>query len=188
MSETGIGARVKRKEDQRFITGRGQFTDDINLKSQAHGYFVRSPHAHAAIRSIDKTQALAAPGVIAVLTGDQVAEDKIGGLICGWMIHSKDGSGMKAGPHPILAQHKVRYVGDHVAIVIAETRDQAKAAAALVDVSYDVLPHNVDAAKAMTAGAEVHDVAPDNRVFNWSLGDQAATDAAFAQAAHVTKL
>ena len=95
---------------------------------------MRSPHAHATIKSIDTAKAKKMPGVVGVFTGDDVAADKIGGLICGWMIHSKDGSPMKAGPHPILAQGKVRYVGDHVAVVIAETKDQAKAAAAAVEV------------------------------------------------------
>jgi len=188
MSETGIGARVKRKEDHRFITGKGRYTDDINLKDQAYAYFVRSPHAHASIKSINTAKAAKAPGVLGVFKGEDVAEDKIGGLICGWMIHSKDGSPMKAGPHPILALGKVRYVGDHVAIVVAETKEQAKAAAALVDVHYDVLPHNVDAAKAKSAKAQVHEVASNNLVFNWSLGDEAATEEAFKKAAHVTKL
>jgi carbon-monoxide dehydrogenase large subunit len=188
MSETGIGARVKRKEDQRFLTGKGQYTDDINLKGQTYAYFVRSPHAHATIKSINTAKAKKMPGVVGVFTGDDVAADKIGGLICGWMIHSKDGSPMKAGPHPILAQGKVRYVGDHVAVVVAETKEQAKAAAAAVAVSYAVLPHVVDAGKAMKSKAQVHDVAPDNRVFNWSLGDEAATDAAFKSAAHITKI
>jgi carbon-monoxide dehydrogenase large subunit len=188
MSETGVGARVKRKEDHRFITGKGRYTDDINLKGQVYGYFVRSPHAHAEITSINTSKAAKAPGVLGVFTGEDVAQDKIGGLICGWMIHSKDGSGMKAGPHPILAVGKVRYVGDHVAIVVAETKEQAKAAAALVEVSYKELPHNVDAAKAKSAKGQVHEVAPNNLVFNWSLGDEGAVDAAFKGAAHVTKL
>ncbi len=107
MATDGIGARVLRKEDRRFITGRGRYTDDINRPGQAYAVFVRSPHAHARINGIDKSHALAAPGVLAVLTGDDVAADKIGGLICGWMVKSKDGSDMKAGPHPILAQGKV---------------------------------------------------------------------------------
>jgi aerobic carbon-monoxide dehydrogenase large subunit len=188
MTGTGIGASVKRKEDQRFITGKGQYTDDINLKDQTYAYFVRSPHAHATIKSINTKKAAGMPGVVGVFTAEHVKEDKIGGLICGWMIHSKDGSPMKAGPHPILADGKVRYVGDHVAVVIAETREQAKAAAAAVQVSYGVLPHNVDAAKAMTAKAQVHDVAADNRVYNWSIGDESNTAAAFKNAAHVTTL
>src|SRR3990170_7128542 len=188
MSDTGIGARVKRKEDKRFLTGKGQYTDDINLKDQTYSYFVRSPHAHATIKSINTAKAKKMPGVVDVFTAKEVEEDKIGGLICGWMIHSKDGSGMKAGPHPILASGKVRFVGDQVAVVIAETREQAKAAAEAVVVSYGVLPHNVDAAEAMKTKVQVHDVAADNRVFNWSIGDEAATDAAFKSAAHVTKL
>ena len=190
MSETGtgIGARVKRKEDQRFITGKGNYTDDINLPKQTHAYFVRSPHAHATIKSINTAKAKKMPGVVGIFTGDDIANDKLGGLICGWMIHSKDGSPMKAGPHPVLAMGKVRYVGDHVALVVAETKEQAKAAAAAVNVTYAVLPHNVDAALAMKTKAQVHDVAADNRVFNWSIGDEAATDAAFKAAAHVTKL
>jgi aerobic carbon-monoxide dehydrogenase large subunit len=188
MAGTGIGASVKRKEDLRFITGKGQYTDDINLKDQTYAYFVRSPHAHATIKSINTAKAKKMPGVVGVFVGDDVAADKIGGLICGWTIHSKDGSPMKAGGHPILAMGKVRYVGDHVAVVVAETKEQAKAAAAAVVVSYGVLPHNVDAAKAMTSKAQVHDVASDNRVFNWSLGDEAATKAAFKSATHITKL
>ncbi len=188
MTGTGVGASVKRKEDQRFLTGKGQYTDDINLKDQTYAYFVRSPHAHATIKSINTKKAAAMPGVIGVFTGEHVKEDKIGGLICGWMIHSKDGSPMKAGPHPILADGKVRYVGDHVAVVVAETKEQAKAAAAAVQVNYGVLPHNVDAAKAMSTKAQVHDVAADNRVYNWSIGDEAATAAAFKNAAHVTTL
>ncbi len=179
MSETGIGARVRRKEDHRFITGKGNYTDDINLPKQTWGYFVRSPHAHASIKSINTAKAKKMPGVVGIFTGDDIANDKLGGLICGWMIHSKDGSPMKAGPHPVLAQGKVRYVGDHVALVVAETKEQAKSAAQAVDVKYAVLPHNVEAAKAMKTKAQVHDVAADNRVFNWSIGDEAATDAAF---------
>jgi carbon-monoxide dehydrogenase large subunit len=188
MSETGIGARVKRKEDQRFITGKGRYTDDINLPGQTYACFVRSPYAHATIKSISTAKARKLPGVVGIFTGADVAEDKIGGLICGWMIHSKDGSPMKAGPHPILAQGKVRYVGDHVAVVIAETKEQAKAAAAAVTVSYGVLPHVVDAGEAMTSRAQIHDVAPDNRIYNWSIGDAAAADAALRNAAHITKL
>jgi aerobic carbon-monoxide dehydrogenase large subunit len=188
MTATGIGASVKRKEDKRFITGQGRYTDDINLKNQSYAYFVRSPHAHATIKSINTKKAAGMPGVLGVFTSADVAEDKIGGLICGWMIHSKDGSPMKAGPHPILAAGKVRYVGDHVAVVVAETKAQAKAAAGAVDVKYAVLPHVVDAAKAMSSKAQVHDVSANNNVYNWSLGDEGNTAAAFKNAAHVTKL
>ena len=180
MSNTGIGAPVRRKEDFRFLTGKGRYTDDINRPGQAHAWFLRSPHAHATIRGIDTGAAKAAPGVVDVFTGADL--DGVGGLICGWMIHSKDGSPMKAGPHPALAQGKVRYVGDHVAVVIAETVAQAKDAAERIVVDYDVLPAVADAVKAQKPGATpVHDVAPDNTVFAWHLGDKAASDAAFAR-------
>jgi carbon-monoxide dehydrogenase large subunit len=189
MSATGIGSSVRRKEDIRYITGKGRYTDDINVAGQSHAYFVRSPHAHAAIKGIDATAALAKPGVLAVLTGDDLAADKIGGLICGWMIHNKDGSPMKAGGHPALAQGKVRYVGDHVCVVIADTYAQAKDAGEAVVVDYDVLPAAVGMADALAKGAPViHDVAGDNTCYEWHLGDKAATDAAFARARHVTKL
>src|SRR5919107_6135702 len=163
MTATGIGAPVRRKEDQRFVTGQGRYVDDFNRPGQAHAYFLRSPHAHAAIRSIDTGPARIMPGVVAVFTGDDLAADKIGGLICGWMIHSKDGSPMKAGPHPALAQGKVRYVGDHVAVVIAETVAQAKDAAEAIVVDYEVLPAIADTARAqLKGGPQVHEIAPDN--------------------------
>ena len=183
MRVTGIGASVRRKEDFRFITGKGRYTDDINRPGQAHAWFLRSPHAHAAIKSIDTSAAKSAPGVVDVFTGEDIAG--VGSLICGWMIHSKDGSPMKAGAHPALAQGKVRYVGDHVAIVIADTLAQAKDAAELIVVDYDVLPAVIDLAK-VKSGTTIHDVAPDNSVYDWHLGDKAATDAAFASAKHVT--
>jgi carbon-monoxide dehydrogenase large subunit len=189
MSVTGIGASVRRKEDHRFITGKGQYVDDINRERQAYAVFVRSPHAHANIKKIDISAASAAPGVLGIYTGEDLAADKIGNLICGWMIHSKDGSPMKAGPHPALAQGKVRYVGDHVAVVIAETLAEAKDAAELVAVDYDVLAPCIDLAKAQSAGQpQVHAEAPNNTVYAWHLGDKAAVDAAFAQAKHVTKV
>ena len=187
MSATGLGASVKRTEDIRFITGKGRYVDDINRPGQAHACFLRSPHAHATIKSIDFAQAAACPGVVAIFTGEDLATDKVGGLICGWMIHSKDGSPMKSGAHPALAQGKVRYVGDHVAVVIADTYAQARDAAEKIEVVYEVLPAVTDLKKAV-GGATVHDVAPDNTAYNWHLGDKAATDAAFAKAAHVTKL
>src|SRR5215213_511250 len=125
MAEKGVGVAVLRREDQRFLTGKGRYTDDINQHGQAHAYFVRSPHAHARITGIDKASAEAMPGVLAVLTGEDVKADQLGGLICGWMVKSKDGSPMKAGPHPLLALEKVRYVGDPVAMIVAETYGQA---------------------------------------------------------------
>jgi carbon-monoxide dehydrogenase large subunit len=189
MSATGIGAAVRRKEDHRFITGKGQYTDDINRPGQTYVQFIRSPHAHAKIRRIDTTAAAALPGVVAVLTGDELAADKIGHLICGWMIHSKDGSPMKMAPHPALATGKVCYVGDPVAVVVAETLAQAKDAAEKVTVDYEVLPAVGDAAKAQAADApQIHEVAPKNTVFQWHLGDAKATDATIKAAKHVTRL
>jgi carbon-monoxide dehydrogenase large subunit len=189
MSATGIGAPVRRKEDQRFITGKGQFTDDINRSGQAYAVFVRSPHAHADVRRIDTTAAMKSPGCLAIFTGADIAADKVGGLICGWMIHSKDGSPMKAGAHPALAQGRVRYVGDHVAVVIGETLAQARDAAERVTVDYDPLPAAVDVATAQNAGkAQVHAEAPGNTVYQWHLGDKAAVDAAFGNARHITRI
>ncbi len=198
MSATGIGARVQRLEDKRFITGRGRYTDDITRPGEAFASFLRSPHPHARIRSIDTEAAKAAPGVVAVYTGrdvkkfvptsDDLTEDEVGGLICGWMIHSKDGSPMKGSAHPALAKDTVRYVGDHVAVVVAETLRQAQDAAELITVDYDLLPAVVDTATAQSAVTEVHEGVSRNTVFEWELGDKAATEAAFARAAHVTTL
>jgi aerobic carbon-monoxide dehydrogenase large subunit len=189
MGVTAIGASVKRTEDIRFITGKGHYVDDVNRPGQAFAYFLRSPYAHATIDKIDLSAALKAPGVAAIFTGDDIAADKVGGLICGWMIHSKDGSPMKAGAHPALAQGKVRYVGDHVAVVIADTYAQAKDAAEKIEAHYTELPAVADTASAAHSGQpQIHDAAPGNTVYNWHLGDKAATDAAFAAAKHVTKL
>jgi len=184
-----IGARIQRKEDYRFLTGAGQYTDDVTLQGQTHAVFVRSPHGHAKIKSIRKDQALKAPGVLAVFTGEDLAAAKVGGLPCGWLITDVNGQPMKEPPHPCLAQGKVRYVGDHVAVVIAETLDGAQDAAELVEVDYEVLPAVADASMARAKGAPVlHDAAPDNTCYVWALGDKAVADAAFAKAAHVTKL
>ena len=184
-----IGQSVKRREDYRFLTGTGNYTDDIVLPHQTHAVFVRSPHAHAKIRSIKKDKALAAPGVVAIFTGEDIAAAKVGGLPCGWLITDVNGQPMKEPPHPVLAQGKVRYVGDHVAVVIAEGHQQAKDAAELVEVDYEVLPAVVRASDARKKGVPaLHEIAPDNTCYVWSIGDRAAVDKAFAGAAHVTKL
>ncbi len=181
-----IGESIKRKEDYRFLTGAGNYTDDINLPNQRYAVFVRSPHAHAAIKSIDVSKAEAMPGIHKVFTGKDV-EGKMGGLPCGWLITSTDGQPMKEPPHPILAQGKVRYVGDHVAMVVADTIEQAKNAAEAVEVDYDVLPAVVNVTHAAKATA-LHEAAPDNHCYKWAIGDKAGVDAAFANAAHITKL
>ena len=188
MSQSPIGQALPRREDRRFLTGAGQYTDDVVMQGQTYGVFVRSPHAHARIRGIDAARARQAPGVVAIFTGADLAEAKVGGLPCGWLIHSKDGTPMKEPPHPVLAQGKVRHVGDQVALVVAETLLQAKDAAEMVDVDYEPLPAVVDPAGADTAGTAVHDEAPNNVCYDWGHGDKAATDAAFAKAAHVTRL
>lgn len=182
-----IGESVLRKEDYRFLTGAGQYTDDITLARMAHAVFVRSPHAHALVKSVDTRAAQSAPGVIGVLEGKDVANDKINGLPCGWLITSTDGQPMKEPPHPILVLDKVRYVGDHVVMVVAETLEQAKNAAELVEVDYEPLSAVVDVRDAK-GGAALHDLAPDNHCYKWAIGDKAVVDAAFQGAAHVTKL
>ncbi len=185
----GIGARVKRKEDKRFITGKGKYTDDVRVDNQAYAAFVRSPHAHAKVNGIDKTAALAMDGVIDVLDGHQLTADGIGNLICGWAVSSKDGSPMNMGAWSALATQKVRYVGDAVAVVIAESAQAARLAAEAVEVDYEELPAVARADKALESGApEIHDNAPGNLIYDWGLGDEAATDAALASAAHVTEI
>ncbi|MCK6428161.1 xanthine dehydrogenase family protein molybdopterin-binding subunit [Betaproteobacteria bacterium PRO7] len=181
-----IGRAVERKEDYRFLTGAGQYTDDVTLPNQSYGYFLRSPHAHAKIKSIDTSAAKKAPGVLGVFTGKDVAS--VGGLPCGWLITSIDGTPMKEPRHPIIAEQKVLHVGDQVALVVADTLAQAKAAAALIEVDYEILPAVVDTATAAKAKTAVHEIAADNVCYTWGCGDKAATDAAFAKAAHVTKL
>jgi aerobic carbon-monoxide dehydrogenase large subunit len=184
-----IGASVKRKEDYRFLTGSGQYTDDVVLPRQSYGVFLRSPHAHARLGEIDCEAAKHAPGVIAVFTGADLAAEHVGGLPCGWLIHSLDGTPMHEPPHPVLAREKVRHVGDTIALVIAESPKEAKDAAELIEVEYDVLPAVTDTAHAADAGqATVHDGVPGNVCYTWGHGDKAATDAAFAKASHVTTL
>lgn len=189
MVENGVGASVLRKEDNRFLIGKGNYTDDINLVGQTHAVFVRSPHAHATLNSIDTKAAAGSAGVVAVLTGDDLAADGIGPLICGVTVTSDDGEPHRAPAHPALAQGKVNYVGDHVAIVIAETLAQAKDAAELVEVDYGLLPAVTDTATAADDGQQqIHDVAPNNMCYNWPFGDKEAVDAAFGGAHKVSTL
>ncbi|HXU52873.1 MAG TPA: molybdopterin cofactor-binding domain-containing protein, partial [Casimicrobiaceae bacterium] len=182
-----IGERVLRKEDARFLTGTGQYTDDVTLPHQAYATFLRSPHAHATIRGIDTASAAKAPGVLAVYTAADLKG--VNGLPCGWLITGTDGKPMNEPPHPVLASGKVRYVGDPVAVVVAESITQAKDAAEMIEVDYDVLPAVVNPVDALKAGApQIHAEAPGNKCYTWALGDKAAVDAAFAKAAHVTKI
>lgn len=182
----GIGASVRRKEDLRFLSGRGNYTDDLNRPGQFYVHFLRSPHPHARIRSVDTNLASSMRGVRAIYTGTDMEKAGLGGLPCGWGIKNKDGSAMAEPPHPILAIGKVRHVGDPVAAVIAETRGQARDAAEAIVVDYEPL-HAVAALDAALApGAPlVHDDVPGNLCYDWHIGDPAAADAAFAKAAHV---
>ena len=185
MTEKSIGKSVLRREDMRFITGKGQYTDDINLRGQAYGYFVRSPYAHADIGEVDISVATDMPGVIAVLTGQALAADEVGSLPCGWMIHSKDGSEMKQPPHPVMAAARVNYVGEPVALVVADSYMEAKNAAEVVAVDYSERDPVVAPGDARSAPAIYEDV-PENTCYQWELGDREATESAIAAAAHVT--
>jgi len=189
MTDQGIGASITRKEDYRFLTGNGRYLDDMVRPGQTYACFVRSPHAHASINGIDIADAAGAPGVVAIFTGADLDAGGVGGLICGWGITSKDGEAHKAPPHPVLATGKVCHVGDPVALVIAESLEQAKDAAERVAVDYDELPAVASTADAMAPGsAQIHDDVPNNLCYDWEIGDKAATDAAFANAHHVTSL
>jgi len=189
MTENGIGAAVRRKEDYRFITGKGLYVDDINRPNQLYAIIVRSPQAHAKINAIATDNAKAAPGVVAVFTGADMAAAGVGGLPCGWGITSSDGTPMVEPGHPPLAVDVVHHVGDQVAVVLAETRAAARDAAELVEVDYEDLPVVASLAAAAAEGAPlVWDDAPGNICFDWEIGDAAATDAAFAKAAHVASI
>ena len=182
-----IGEAVRRIEDRRFITGKATYTDDIQLPGMTYAYMVRSPYAHARIKKIDTSRAKSAPGVIAVFTGEDVKA--VNGLPCGWQVNFRNGDTMKEPKHPLLVADKVRHVGDNVAMIVAETREQAKDAAELLDIEYDVLEAVTDPAKAIEENAPlVHDDVPRNICFDWEIGDKAKTDDAFAKADHVVSL
>jgi len=184
-----IGTSILRKEDRRFLTGRGTYVADIERPGMTFGVFVRSPHAHARIRAIDSTAALALPGVLAVLTGEDIKRDGVGGIPCGWCVTGKGGVPMKEPPHPALAQGKIRHVGDPVAFVMANTLAAARDAAAAVVVDYESLPPVTSLRSALEAGAPaVFDEIPDNICYEWELGDREATEAAFKRAHHVAQI
>ncbi|WP_416896416.1 MAG: xanthine dehydrogenase family protein molybdopterin-binding subunit [Minwuia sp.] len=187
--QTGIGASVRRKEDLRFLTGRGNYVADHSLPHMTRGMFLRSPHAHATIDSIDISGALAVEGVIAVYTGEDMQAAEVGGLPCAWPVTGKGGVPTIEPMHPVLAVGKVRHVGDPVAIVVAETLEAATAGAEAIEVEYGVLEPAVGMLEALAPGAPVvHDDAPGNLCFDWEVGDAAAVDAAFEKAAHVAHL
>ncbi len=189
MGQQGIGASVRRTEDLRFLSGRGHYTDDINRPGQTYAYIRRSDRPHARLIRIDTSAAAKAPGVIAVFTGADMTADNVGGVPCGWQIHNKDGSPMAEPMHPVLAVGKVRHVGDPIAVVIAETRQQAKDAAELLVIDLEDLPSVASLRDAVAPGAvTVHDDVPGNICYDWHLGDKDAVDQAFAGAARVVKL
>lgn len=188
MNDTGIGASVRRVEDKRFLTGRGKYTDDMDQAGQLYAWMLRSPHAHARLNGVDTAAASKAPGVVAIFTGADMAADGVGGLPCGWQIHNKDGSPMQEPAHPPLAVDKVRHVGDQIAVVIAETKAQARDAAEMIAVDYDVLPAAINMDSALAGSVAVHDDVPNNMCFDWEIGDKEATDAAFTGAAHVVSI
>ena len=185
----GLGKAVRRVEDVRFLTGRGNYTDDQAVPGMARGYVLRSPHAHARITGIDTSEAAAMPGVIAVLTGADLAADGIGLMPCMIPVKRRDGSPLYVPPYPALTSDTVRYVGQGVAYVVAETAKQARDAAERVVVDYDPLDAITDTKAAGAPGAlVVWPECPDNVCFTFQQGDRAAVDAAFARAAHVTTL
>ena len=189
MTTDGIGAPVKRLEDARFLTGQGRYTDDIHLDRQTYAVFVRSPLAHGAIQALETAEAAAMPGVIAVFTGADMEAAGLGGLPCGWTVHSTDGSPMLAPSHPLMASERVRYVGEPVAVVIARTRAAAAEAAEAVVLDVDEDPSVTAPAAALEQDApQVHADVPGNRCYHWAIGDAAAVATAFETAHHVTRL
>jgi aerobic carbon-monoxide dehydrogenase large subunit len=184
-----VSQSVRRREDPRLLQGLGRYSDDVDLARQAYGVVVRSPHAHALIRTVDVSAARAAPGVLAVLTGADVAADELGNLPTDRARKRRDGSPAFTTPRPALARERVRHVGDPVAFVVAETRGQAADAAELVVVDYEPLPAVAATAEATRPGAPaVWDEAPDNVAFVWQAGDRETVARAFESAAHVTAL
>ncbi len=184
----GIGASTKRREDVRFLTGKGRYTDDINIRGQLYAHFVRSDVAHGRIKGIDVKAAEAMPGVHKVLTAADFAG--VGGLPCGWQITDKHGKPMLEPKHPVLADGKVRHVGDPIAMVVAETLEQARDAGEALDIDIEELPAVLDMKEAIKGGTLVHDEIGSNLCYDWGFveDNKAAVDAAFASAAHVVSL
>ena len=174
-----FGAKIKRREDPRLITGRATYTDDLQPAGLLYAHIVRSPHAHARIKRIDVEAARRHPGVVGVFTGKDL-QGKINPIPTAWLIPNSD---LKTPPHPALALDTVRYAGDGVAVVVAEDRYSARDAAGLVRVEYEPLPAVVDQQKATDRGApQIHEDVPNNLAFTWALGDASATAAAFKEA------
>ncbi|MEX2617746.1 MAG: xanthine dehydrogenase family protein molybdopterin-binding subunit [Alphaproteobacteria bacterium] len=188
-SDQGIGASVKRVEDAALLTGHGRFIDDINLPGQAHAHFVRSPYPHARIQDIDVADAVAAPGVIAVFTGADMKADGVGDIRAAAPVRNRDGSALDFPPRHCFAIDTARYIGDAVAVVIAETAMQAADAAELLAIDYDGLPSVTGTMAAAQPDSPV--IWPQfgsNIALDWERGDKAATDSAFARAAHIARV
>ncbi len=188
-ADGGIGAPNKRREDQRFLTGNGKYTDDINLPGQAHVVFLRSSVAHGRLNGVDTSEAAKMPGVLRIFTAEDFAE--VGGVPCGWQVTDRHGEPMQEPKHPILAEGKVRHVGEPIAAVVAETEAQARDAAEAIELDIDELPAVVDMKEAVAEGApKVHDDLTSNLCYDWGFVEEnkAAVDEAFANAAHVTRL
>ena len=180
MSEKGMGSSVLRKEDFRFITGRGKYTDDINHSNQLHAYFLRSPIAHANLISVDIESAKSCPGVVAIYT----SKDIDASLPCGWEAPTKPGTPpMHEPPWPVFAKNKIRFVGEMIAVVIAETVNQAKDACDLINIEYEDLPAVVSPKKAIEDDApQIWNDIPNNVCFEWELGNKEETEKAFKEA------
>ncbi|KZZ22229.1 carbon monoxide dehydrogenase [Sulfitobacter sp. HI0082] len=186
---SGIGASSKRREDIRFLTGAGRYTDDINLRHQTHVFFLRSDVAHGRLTGVDTSAAEDMPGVLKIFTGADFAE--IGGMPCGWQITDKHGQPMQEPKHPVLAYEKVRHVGEPIAAVVAETLAQARDAAEAIVVDIDELPAVVNMREAVKDDApKVHDDLTSNLCYDWGFVEENkdAVNKAFDDAAHVTTL
>ncbi|OHC51424.1 MAG: carbon monoxide dehydrogenase, partial [Rhodobacteraceae bacterium GWF1_65_7] len=185
----GIGASTKRREDVRFLTGKGRYTDDINIRGQAYAWFIRSDVAHGRINSIDSEAAAAMPGVLRIFTASDFAG--VGGIPCGWQVTDKHGKPMLEPKHPVLADGKVRHVGDPIAVVVAESLDQARDAAEAVEIDITELPPVLNMKQAIQPGATlVHEEIGSNLCYDWGFveDNKAAVEEAFSKAAHVTTL
>lgn len=184
---TGIGAAVRRREDARFITGAGRYTDDINQPGQVYAVFCRSPYPRARINSIDASEALAVDGVRVVYSGADMVSDGKGDIPCGWLVKSKDGSDMLSAPHPPMAATVANYVGEPYALVVADSQAAAQQGAELVHTDFEELNAVVDLSQA-TVSEKIYAGIERNMAFEWALGDEDATRMAFAKAAHITTL
>ncbi|MCA4919619.1 MAG: xanthine dehydrogenase family protein molybdopterin-binding subunit, partial [Roseomonas sp.] len=189
MAKFGLSQSIRRVEDPRLLKGDGQYTADISLAGEAQGVVLRSPHAHAAIKSISTAAAKAMPGVLGVYTAADLAAEGLGPLPCLIPLKNSDGSPLSSTPRPVLADGTVRHVGDPVAFVVAESAKAARDAAEAIEVDYEILPSATELATATKPGQpQVWASAPNNTCFDWHVGDKDKTDALFAKAAHVTRL